>query len=303
MRQLTMGPVEWALIILLSVIWGGAFFFAEIALNDVTPFGIVFARVCGAAIVLFVILCCLGLALPRTWAGWKPYFVMGFLNNAVPFCLIVWGQTTIASGLASILNATTPLFTVVIAHALTEDERLTLSKFLGVLVGLAGVVIMLGADLLSGLGGQVFAQLAILGAAISYGFAGLYGRRFKGQNPIITAAGQVTASSCLLLPLALATGGIGLLIAAGIKTWASLIGLATICTALAYLIYFRILRMAGATNLMLVTFLIPVSAILLGSVFLGEVLQPRHFVGMAFIGSGLILIDGRLFARILSTRE
>ncbi len=289
-----MGPVEWGLIVLLSIIWGGAFFFTEIALEEVTPFGIVFARVGGAALTLYLVLKLLGLSLPHTLSGWMPYLVMGFLNNAVPFCLIVWGQVHIASGLASILNATTPLFTVLIAHLLTEDERLTMSKLAGVVTGFAGVAVMLGSDLLLGLGDQVFAQLAILGAAVSYSFAGLYGRRFKGQNPIITATGQVTASTVLLLPLAIASGGFGLLLTASGTVWATLIGVATLCTALAYLIYFRILRTAGATNLMLVTFLIPVSAILLGVLFLGETLETRHMIGMLLIGGGLILIDGRL---------
>ena len=227
---------------------------------------------------------------------WLAFFGMGLLNNAIPFSLIVWGQTQIASGLASILNATTPLFTVLVAHVLTADERLSKGRIVGVLLGLAGVVALIGPQALVGLGQDVLAQLAILGAALSYAFASIFGRRFKrmGVPPLATATGQVTASSVLLLPVALIVDRPWTLPSPALPVWAAIIGLALLATALAYILFFRILASAGAVNLMLVTFLIPVSAILLGMAFLGESLAPMDFIGMALIGLGLAAIDGRL---------
>lgn len=191
---------------------------------------------------------------------------MGFLNNVVPFCLIVWGQSHIASGVASILNATTPLFTVVVAHMLTSDEKMTGNRLIGVVVGFVGVAIMIGGQALSSLGLGVVAQLACLAGAISYAFAGVFGRRFKnmGVTPMQTAAGQVTASSVMLIPVMLVVDQPWTLPVPSFAAVAALLGVAALSTALAYVLYFRILSTAGATNLLLVTFLIPVSAIILG---------------------------------------
>jgi drug/metabolite transporter (DMT)-like permease len=210
--------------------------------------------------------------------------------------LIVWGQGHIASGLASILNATTPLFIVVVAHFLTTDERLTRQRFIGVLVGFAGVAVMIGSAAFQSWNVSIPAQLAVLGAALSYAFASVFGRRFKamGITPIATAAGQVTASSAILLPLSLLVDRPWTLPEPSAVTILALIGLALVSTALAYILFFRLLAGAGATNAGLVTLLIPVSAILLGTLFLDETLAIRHFAGMALIGAGLLLIDGRL---------
>ena len=221
---------------------------------------------------------------------------MGLLNNAIPFSLIVWGQTHIASGLAAILNASTPLFTVVAAHLLTFDERLTGKRLAGVLIGFAGVVTMIGPAALRGLGSDILAQVAILCAAVSYAGAGIFGRRFNrmGVPPLATATGQVTASTLVLLPVALVVDRPWTLAIPNATVWGAVLGLALLSTSLAYVLYFRILASAGATNLLLVTFLIPLSAILLGGLILGEHLAPRHDVGMALIGCGLAAIDGRL---------
>jgi drug/metabolite transporter (DMT)-like permease len=226
---------------------------------------------------------------------WTAFFGMGVLNNAIPFTLIAFGQAHIASGLASILNATTPLFTVLVAHRLTADERMTKGKLAGVVVGLVGVAVMIGDDALRSLGVNVVAQLAVLAAAISYAFAGVYGRRFKamGVAPTATAAGMLTASSLVLLPLMLAVERPWTLPTPSAAALAALLALALLSTSLAYILYFRILATAGATNLLLVTFLIPVSAILMGSTILGERLAASHFAGMAMIGLGLAAIDGR----------
>jgi drug/metabolite transporter (DMT)-like permease len=222
---------------------------------------------------------------------------MGVLNNVVPFTLIVWGQSHIASGVASILNATTPLFTVLVAHVLTAEERLTSARIAGVVLGLIGVAVMVGEAAIAALGVDVLAQLACLAAALSYAFAGIYGRRFKamGVTPIATAAGQVTASSALLLPIMLLVDQPWTLPMPSMTAILALIGVAALSTALAYILYFRILATAGATNLLLVTFLIPVSAILLGVLVLGETLALKHVIGMALISLGLAAIDGRLW--------
>ncbi|WP_206060476.1 DMT family transporter [Nitrincola alkalilacustris] len=291
----SMGPVEWILLITLSILWGGSFFFVGVAVDALGPLTIVALRVGLAAIALNLVVVLMGLRMPAEKPMWKAFFGMGLLNNMIPFTLIVWGQAYIASGLASILNASTIFFTVIAAHYLTQDERLTGGRFAGVVLGIAGVVFMVGTEALSGLSTQLLAQLAVLGGALSYAFAGIYGRRFRILNspPLVTATGQVTASALVLIPLALLLERPWLLPMPSATVWAAILGLALLSTALAYILYFRVLSTAGATNILLVTFLIPVSAILLGTVFLGEKLELKHFTGMAFIAIGLAAIDGR----------
>lgn len=296
----TMGSLEWALLIGLSLLWGGSFFFTGVAVRELPTFTIVVCRVLLAAVILLLVMRATATPLPRDKRVWRAFLCMGFLNNAVPFSLIVWGQMHIASGVASILNATTPLFTVLLAHLLTQDERMTPGRLLGVLLGLGGVAAMIGGDALRSLGVDVTAQLACLAAAVSYAFAGLYGRRFKarGVSPLATATGQLCASSLLLVPVMLVFDQPWNLPMPGLATIGALIGIASLSTALAYVIYFRILATAGATNLLLVTLLIPVSAILLGVAFLAETLLPQHLMGMGFIGMGLAAIDGRPWRRL-----
>lgn len=291
----TMGLREWLMLLTLSLLWGGSFFFVELVVHQLPPLTIVALRVGLAAMTLWTYAVAIGLRMPRSPKIWLAFLAMGLLNNVVPFTLIVWGQTHIASGLAAILNATTPLFTVVVAGAFLADERPTPIKFVGVAIGLSGVVLMIGPKALGGLGADVLAQLAILGAALSYAFAGVFGRRFKamGLSPNITAAGQVTASSAVLVPIALVFESQANLPELDMTPLAAIIGLAVLSTAVAYVLYFRLLASAGATNLLLVTFLIPVSAILLGSLVLRESLETIHFIGMALIGLGLAAIDGR----------
>ncbi|NTF40688.1 DMT family transporter [Rhizobium rhizogenes] len=298
MQQKSMGALEWGMLVALSLLWGGSFLFNGILVRELPPFTIVTARVALAAIALHVIVRMTGHSMPRDRQAWLAFFGMGFLNNVIPFLLIVWGQTHIASGLASILNATTPLFGVVVAHFLTADEKMTGNRLIGVIVGFAGVALMIGPSVLASLGGSnALAQLAVLAAAFTYSLAGIFGRRFRrmGLAPIIPAAGQVTASTVLLLPIALFVDRPWTLAIPSSETWLALAGLAILSTAIAYVLFFRILATAGATNLMLVTFLIPVSAILLGALILGEDLQMKHFIGMAMIAVGLAAIDGRLF--------
>ncbi len=254
----TMSASEWAMLLSLSVLWGGSFFFTRVALSALPPFTLVLLRVGLAALILNAVMPLLGLRMPRTGRAWAAFFGMGLLNNTIPFCLIVWGQTHIASGLAAILNATTPLFTVVAAHVFTSDERMTGNRLVGVLIGLVGVAVMVGPAVLAGLGTDLLAQMAVLGAALSYAFAGIFGRRFRrmGIPPLATATGQVTASAFMLLPLVLVADHPWTLPLPSASAWGAVVGIAVLSTALAYVLYFRILATAGATNLLLVTFLI-----------------------------------------------
>lgn len=286
---------EWGMLLTLSMLWGGAFFFNGVAVRELPVFTIVVSRVALAALILLAVLRLSGERLPAGRQIWAALLVMGLLNNVFPFTLIVGGQQHIASGVASILNASTPLFTVVFAHFLTADEKFDPGRLAGVVIGFLGVAVMIGLDTARALGADVVAQLMCLAAAVSYAFAGIYGRRFRalGISPMATAAGQVTASSAVLIPLMLVVDRPWTLEMPSLAAVGALVGLAALSTAFAYVLFFRILSTAGATNLALVTFLIPVSAILLGVLFLGETLLARHLAGMVLIGLGLAALDGR----------
>ena len=299
-----MTPLEWAMLVALATVWGGSFFFNGVAVRELPVFTVVVSRVALAALILLMILRLQGERMPRDRRVWLAFFGMGLLNNVIPFSLIVGGQQHIASAVASILNASTPLFAVVFAHFLTGDEKMTGGKLAGVVIGFVGVAVMIGFDALQSLGTNVVAQLMCLAGAVSYAFAGIFGRRFRTMRvtPMTTATGQVVASSLLLLPLMLAIDRPWALAAPSMAALGALVGVAALSTALAYVLYFRILSTAGATNLLLVTFLIPVSAIVLGVLFLDESLLPKHVAGMALIGIGLAAIDGRPWQAIRRPR-
>ena len=290
-----MGRAEWAMLLALAMLWGGSFFFNGVAVRELPSFTLVWLRVAIATSALLVAVRLTGERMPSSPRIWAAFFGMGLLNNALPFVLIVWGQHRIASGLAAILNATTPLFTVLVAHVLTQDERLTRWKAAGVAIGFVGAAVMICPAALRG-GRDAAAQLACLAGALSYAFAGIFGRRFRRMAipPIVTAAGQVCASTVMLLPVMLLADHPWLLPPPSLPTWAAMAAIGLLSTAAAYVLYFRILAAAGATNLLLVTFLVPVSAILLGILVLHEALLARHIAGIALIGTGLACIDGRL---------
>ncbi len=296
-----MSASQWGLLVALALVWAASFFFVEVALRELPPLTIVFARVGIAALVLT----------PLVWLRrrpddaalpWRDFAIMALLNNMIPFSLIFWGQTEITAGLAAILNATTPLFTVALAHFLTDDERMTLPRFIGVVLGIVGVGVMVGPAALEGLGLAFVAQAAVLGAALSYALAGLFGRRLR-RLPAMTAAwGQVGMSTLLFLPVVAMIERPWTLAVPGATTVAALIALGAVSTALAYGLYFRLLASAGATNLLLVTLLIPPGAVALGVLILGEVLAVREVIGMVVIASALLVIDGRLL-RFASRRR
>ncbi|MEO9458179.1 MAG: DMT family transporter [Lentilitoribacter sp.] len=295
----TMGKTEWIMLMALSVLWGGSFLFVGVAVSDVPPLTIVLVRVLLSAIALHVILKAMGYKFPTEKKILLAFLIMGLLNNAIPFSLIAYGQSHIASGLASILNATTPIFTVIVAHFLTTDEKLTGRKIAGVLIGFFGVAVMIGIDALQALGIHIFAQIAILIATTSYAFAGIYGKRFQtlGVKPITVATGQVTASTFLMLPLVMLIDQPWNLDIPSLHSILALIALALLSTVLAYILFFEILARAGATNLLLVTFLIPPSAIILGVLVLNEAIQLNQMFGLALIILSLATIDGRVFSR------
>ncbi|MEL6966300.1 MAG: DMT family transporter [Pseudomonadota bacterium] len=288
----TMAGQDWAMLVLLSIIWGGSFLFARIAVQEVPPLTLVLLRVALASLTLNIVIWLSvkanGAALP-----WRSFAAMGLLNNVIPFGLIFYGQQEIGAGLAAIINAMTPIWTVLIAHVATGDERLSGQKLFAVLLGFGGVIVLIGFDALGGLSTSVIAQLAVLGATISYGCAGVFGKRFAGVPPLQTANGQLTMSTAMMLPLALFVDRPWTLPMPSLETLFSVLALAIVCTALAYLLFFRILARAGAVNISLVTLLVPVSAIILGGAVLGERLEPRHAAGMALIMLSLIIIDGR----------
>lgn len=284
-----MTAIDWILLWTLSLLWGGSFLFNELALAGLPPLSIVWGRVALAAVLLGLALRLSGQVMPSRRL-WPALAVMGVLNNLVPFTLFVLAQGQITGALASVLNATTPLFTVLVAHLATRDERLTPVKAAGVGLGFAGVVVMMvGEDL----GGELMAILACLGAALSYGIAGVWGRRFRaaGVSPLQTAFGMVAASAILLAPVWLA---VDRPFAPGWPGWSpvlAVLGLASLSSALAYLIFFHILARAGAVAISLVTFIIPFSAAGLGWLVLGERLEGRHLAGLALILTGLALIQ------------
>ncbi|BBO06030.1 MULTISPECIES: DMT family transporter [Bradyrhizobium] len=284
---------DWSLLAVLSVLWGGSFFFNGAALRELPPLTLVFLRVALGAGILLPLLHMQGIGLPKSIVGWKPFVAIGLLNNVIPFSLIVAGQTFIPSGLASILNATTPLFTVVVMAAAGE-EALQLRRVAGVALGLAGVIILRGWGLETrpGLGLGI---LLCLGGAFSYGFAALAARRMlKDAAPLGTATFQLMASTVMMAIVAGVVEQPWRLPVPGLTTWLAVLGLAGLSTALAYIVFFQIIRRSGATNVMLVTLLIPVTAILLGWLVLDEPISMREIAGAIVIGSALLVIDGRV---------
>ena len=295
-----MDAYDWVMLITLATVWGGSFLFNAILVAELPVITIVAIRVTVAALALWGFVHVTGRKIPTTPQVWGALLILGVLNNAIPFSLIVQGQTQITSGLASILNATTPFFTILVAGFFLTDERFSVLRVLGVVVGFSGVILMVGPEALGSLGADFWAQLCALGAALSYGFASVFGRRFRELkvDPVMVATGQVTMSSLVLWPIALWIDGPQDILGLSFNAAASMFGLAVLCTSFAYILYFRILERAGATNISLVTFLVPISAIILGVLVLGESIFIKEIIGMTLIGLGLAIIDGRLFQRL-----
>lgn len=287
---------DWAILGTLAVIWGGAFLFINVAVHHVHPLTYVWLRLTIAAGAMWLFLKVKGQSLGLPPQVWGSILLLALLNNALPFTLFGWGQTHIASGLAAILNATTPIWGVVVAHFLTRDERMNPRKVAGVLLGFAGVATMIGPTILSDIGTDAAAQLACITASLSYALAAVWARRFKrlGLSPMSVTTGQLTAGASMMLPLALFIDQPWTRPLPPLGAWGAIVTLALMCTAIGYVLYFRLIETAGATNALLVTLLVPPIAILLGAVFLNETLAPQDFLGLGLIALGLAAIDGRL---------
>ena len=305
MIRAQMNRSDWATLFTLAAIWGAAFMFISVAVREVPPLTYVWLRLSIAAGAMWLFLRFNGhkLGLPRE--VWGSILLLALLNNALPFTLFGWGQTHIASGLASILNATTPIWGVVVAHVLTQDERMTPRKVAGVLLGFGGVATMIGPTLLANIGTDALAQLACVAASLSYALAAVWARRFRrmGVSPLSVTTGQLTAGAVMMLPLALLVDQPWTQTLPPVTAWGAIVALALLCTAFGYVLYFRLIETSGATNALLVTLLVPPVAIVLGVAFLGEVLHPRDFAGLALIGLGLAAIDGRALSLLRAPRR
>ena len=296
MIRTVMDKSDWLVLLALAAIWGSAFMFIGVAVRHVQPLTYVWLRLAIAAAGMWAFVKFRGgdVGLPRE--VWGSMLVLALLNNAIPFALFGWGQTHIASGLASILNATTPIWGVVVAHFLTHDERMTPRKVAGVLLGFGGVAMMIGPSLLSSLGTNALAQLACVTAALLYALAAVWARRFKrmGISPLSVTTGQLTAGALLMLPVSMIVDQPWNHALPPLSAWGAIIALALLCSAFAYVLYFRLIDSAGATNALLVTLLVPPVAILLGGLFLNETLAQQDFLGLGLIALGLAAIDGRV---------
>src|SRR5947209_3837454 len=293
-----MNRADWLILGSLALIWGGAFFFIGVAVRHVPPLTYVWLRLTIAAVAMWSYVYFKGEKLGLSRSAWASMLVLALLNNALPFALFGWGQTHIDSGLASILNATTPIWGVVVAHLLTHDERMSPRKIAGVLLGFGGVAVMIGPSLLSSLGSSALAQLACVTASLSYALAAVWARRFRSQgiSPLSVTTGQLTAGAAMMLPVALLVDRPWTHAFPPLTAWGAIVALALLCTAFGYVLYFRLIETSGATNALLVTLLVPPVAILLGGLFLGETLAPQDFAGLALIALGLAAIDGRLLS-------
>jgi drug/metabolite transporter (DMT)-like permease len=297
----TMDGQDWSMLILLSVLWGGAYFFTGVAVRELPPLTVVLARVFLASIALLPVFWYFGHALPRSLSGWLPFLGMGLLNNVLPFDFIFAGQTQITVGLSSIINAMTPLFTVIVMASF-QEERLTAYRIIGVLLGVVGVAVLRGFD--GPLDGSQTLGIALcLAGALSYGFAALWGRKFLADvPPVKSATCQLMCSTLIMTVVVSVVDRPWTLAVPSQETVWALVALAVFGTAAAYIVFFQILVRAGASNVMLVTLLIPVTALVLGNVFLGESIQSKEIIGALIIGAGLLFIDGRVINRLTGRR-
>jgi drug/metabolite transporter (DMT)-like permease len=302
MTERTISAQAWGLLALLAILWGASFLSIRIALDEIPPLTAVAHRVGWAALVLWIYVLIRRLPLPRSREVWIGFAGMGLLNNVIPFSLMAWGQLYIPSGLTSIFNAATAIFGVLVAAMLLSDERLSARKAIGVMVGFAGVVTAIGIESLRNFEITSLAQLAVLAGTLSYALAGVWARkRLVGLAPQVAAAGMLTASTLIMVPLAWFIDGPIRLDLEPHTIWA-IAYYAFGATALAYLLYYRVLILAGAGNLMLVTLMIPPIAIILGAVVLGETLTPNAYKGFALLVLGLAIIDGRMIDRLRRAR-
>ena len=303
MQQKDISAAAWAQLLLLGLIWGGSFLAIKVALREIDPFTSVFHRTFWAALVLWAVVLIGRMPLPRDPRVWGAFLVMGVLNNVLPFSLLAFGTKHLETGLVSIFNASTAVFGVLIAAVVFADERLTLRKGVGVLLGFLGVATAMGIEFLGQIDLRSQAQLACVAAAFCYGCAGAWARaRLGGLTPQVAAAGMLSSAALVMLPLSLWFDG-PIRFDLAPATWIAIAYYALIATAAAFLLYYSILAKAGAGNLLLVTLLVAPVAILLGAVVLGEALHPRHYAGFALLAAGLAVLDGRVLRLLAPGRR
>ena len=291
--QKSLSSRAWAELLLLSFIWGASFLSIRIALDELPPLTSVAHRVFWAALLLWVYIAIRRLPVPKTAAIWGALIGMGILNNIIPFTLMAWGQLHIETGLTSILNASTAVFGVLAAALFFADERLTARRLIGVLIGFLGVATAIGLSALADFDLRSLGQLAVLGGTLSYALASVWGRKFlTGLSPQVAAAGMVTGAALIIVPTAYIVDGPFSFDLAP-RTWAAIGYYSIIATACAYLLYYRVLAMAGSGNLMLVTLLVAPIAIVLGAVVLGEELKPQAYIGFAQLAAGLLILNSK----------
>jgi len=293
--QKSLSGRAWAEMLVLALIWGGSFLSIRIALDEISPLMSVAHRVTWAMLVLWVVVAVMRIPLPRNPRIWFAFVVMGLLNNVIPFVLMAWGQLHIESGLTSILNAFTAVVGVVMAALFFSDERLTPRKIIGVVLGFFGVAVAIGLENFKNFDLRSLAQLAVIGGTVAYAVAGVWARKnLVGMPPQLAAAGMLTGATVIMLPLVYFVEGLPTFDLKP-RTLVAIGYYAVIATAAAYLLYYRVLAMAGSGNLMLVTLLVAPIAITLGAVVLGEKLSANAFVGLVILAVGLIILDGRVW--------
>jgi drug/metabolite transporter (DMT)-like permease len=296
---LRMGAVEWGLIVLQSMLWGSSYFFIATVNSEVPPLTIAALRTLPAAAVLLVIVLSLGYRLPATLAEWRLFIGFSVFNTVLPFLLIVWGQSRTTGGMAAILNATAPLFGIFLAHVLTHDEKLSWRKAAGIVVGIAGVGVLMGRDLLAGASADLLARLALIAAPLSYVCANIFvRRRLGGYPPFVIAVMQMLGAIFVAVPLALAFDRPWQHAPPSAAALAAIVGMGVLGSALPSLCHFTVLQRAGATNASLVTLIMPLTPILLGGVFLGERLSTTDIAGALIVAAALLIIDGRAFGAV-----
>ncbi len=295
--------LAWKLLGLLAILWGTSFVFTEVALKTFGPITVVFARLVVGAAGLWCFLAIARAPIPKGLSTWRDLAIMSVLNNALPFSLIAWGQVHITGGLASVLNGMTPIFGVVAAHFLTRDERLTPARLFGVMLGFAGVTVLIGPSVFGEVADRLLGSLAVLAATISYAFSGLWGKRLTSLNPLSAATGQVSCSALIIAPFALGLEEPVAFDPLDLSIVGPLLMLGIFSTSVAYIIFFAIIRRAGGSNVMLVTLMIPAVAVLLGVFMLNETITRGQIEGMILIALALLCIDGRIFARLRRRRQ
>jgi drug/metabolite transporter (DMT)-like permease len=289
-----MGASEWAMLVACAFLWGSSYFSNVYAMAEIPHLTITAGRLFLAVLVLIPVALWSGVQLPREFASWTPFFLYTLFSNVLPFLLVLRGQTGTTSGLAAVLGATTPLFTILLAHRFTHDERVTFNKLAGIFLGIAGVAVVMGPEALAGFTTEVVAKLCLIAAAMLYAVGSIFAKRFAGYQPLKIASMQMTCGFLISLPLALIIDHPWTLPMPSATALAGLAFTGIFGSALAAITFFRVFTRAGATNAMLATLLVPVTPIILGAMFRGEWLSPREFVGAAVIALALLIIDGRL---------